>query len=106
MEGFLHWRIEPWLRRLITRGLAILPAVLVIGFMGEGRVTGLLILSQVILSFQLPFAIVPLVKFTSDRSKMGGLTNRPWVTGIAWVTAGAVIALNLLLIVLIFKGAA
>lgn len=104
MEGFLHWRIAPWQRRLITRSMAILPAVLVIGFMGEGRVTSLLILSQVILSFQLPFAIVPLVKFTGDRAKMGNFANRRWVSVIAWGTAAAVIGLNALLLVLIFRG--
>ena len=104
MEGFLHWRLQPWLRRLITRSLAIIPAAIVIGFMGEGHVTSLLILSQVILSFQLPFAIIPLVQFTSDRTKMGEFTNKRWVTVLAWITAGAVIALNLLLLVLIFRG--
>jgi manganese transport protein len=105
MEGFLHWHIAPWLRRLITRSMAILPAALVIGLMGEGRVTSLLILSQVILSFQLPFAIIPLVQFTSDRSKMGPFTNRAWVSFAAWATAAAVVALNVLLLVLIFRGA-
>ncbi len=103
MEGFLHLRLRPWLRRLITRGLAIIPAVIVIGVMGDGAVTRLLILSQVILSFQLPFAIIPLVKFTSDRSKMGEFTNRRWVTALAWVTGAGVIALNGLLLFLIFR---
>jgi manganese transport protein len=103
MEGFLHLRIKPWLRRLITRGLAIIPAVIVIGIMGDGAVTRLLILSQVVLSFQLPFAIIPLVQFTSDRSKMGEFTNRPWVTALAWVTGAAVIALNGLLLYLILR---
>ncbi|MGA7783793.1 MAG: Nramp family divalent metal transporter [Candidatus Acidiferrales bacterium] len=103
MEGFLHLRLKPWLRRLITRGLAIIPAVIVIGIMGDGGVMRLLILSQVILSFQLPFAIIPLVQFTSDRSKMGEFTNRRWVTALAWVTAAGVIALNGLLLYLIFR---
>jgi manganese transport protein len=103
MEGFLHLSIKPWLRRLITRGLAIIPAIIVIGIMGDGGVMRLLILSQVILSFQLPFAIIPLVQFTSDRSKMGEFTNRRWVTVLAWVTAAAVIALNGLLLYLIFR---
>src|SRR6476660_6908927 len=71
MEGFLNLRLRPWLRRLVTRSIAIIPAVVVIGFYGEGKVTSLLILSQVILSFQLPFAVIPLVQFTSDRMKMG-----------------------------------
>jgi manganese transport protein len=103
MEGFLHWRLTPWLRRLITRSLAIIPAALVIGIMGENHVTGLLILSQVILSFQLPFAIVPLVQFTGDRAKMGVFANRRWVSVAAWIIAAAVITLNLLLLVLILR---
>ena len=106
MEGFLHWRLTPWLRRLITRSLAIIPAALVIGIAGEGKVTSLLILSQVILSFQLPFAIVPLVQFTSDRGKMGEFANGRAVTALAWAVAAAVIALNVLLLVLIFRGQA
>jgi manganese transport protein len=72
MEGFLDIRLKPWVRRLITRAIAIIPAVVVIGVAGEGKVTSLLILSQVILSFQLPFAVIPLIHFTSDRYKMGG----------------------------------
>ena len=103
MEGFLHWRISPWLRRLITRSLAIIPAVIVIAVMGEKQVTSLLILSQVVLSFQLPFAIVPLVQFTSDRAKMGEFVNRRWVSVLAWVTAAIVILLNFLLLVLILR---
>jgi len=71
MEGFLQIRLKPWLRRLITRGIAILPAILVIGLAGESKVGMLLVLSQVILSFQLPFAVIPLVQFTSDRRRMG-----------------------------------
>jgi len=102
MEGFIHLRLKPWLRRLITRSLAIVPAAIVVGVAGEGAVMRLLILSQVILSFQLPFAIIPLVQFTADRKKMGRFVNRRWVTALAWLTAAAVIALNLLLLVLIF----
>src|SRR5947207_7762104 len=75
MEGFLNLRLKPWLRRLITRAIAIIPAALVIGFAGENKVTSLLILSQVILSFQLPFAVIPLIRFTGDRSKMGEFAN-------------------------------
>ena len=104
MEGFLHLRLQPWLRRLLTRSLAIVPAALVIGIAGERKVTGLLILSQVILSFQLPFAIVPLVQFTSDRRQMGEFANSRWVAAAAWMVAAAVIALNGLLLVLIFRG--
>ena len=103
MEGFIHIRLKPWLRRFITRSLAIVPAAIVIGVMGEGAVTTLLILSQVILSFQLPFAIIPLVQFTGDRAKMGEFANRRWVTVLAWIVAAAVIALNALLLVLILR---
>lgn len=94
MEGFLDIRLRPWLRRLITRSLAIVPAALVIGIAGESHVTGLLILSQVILSFQLPFAVVPLVLFTGDPAKMGEFANRRWVSLIAWVMAAVIIVLN------------
>jgi len=103
MEGFIHLRLRPWLRRLITRLLAIVPAAIVIGIMGEGQLTNLLILSQVILSFQLPFAVVPLVLFTSDRGKMGEFVNRPWVIVLAWVVTAVIIVLNALLLVLIFR---
>src|SRR4030095_2752375 len=75
MEGFLNLRLRPWLRRLITRALAIIPAVVRHGIYGEGKVTSLLILSQVILSFQLPFAVIPLVQFTSNKAKMGAFVN-------------------------------
>src|SRR3984957_12108498 len=101
MEGFVHLRVKPWQRRLITRSLAIIPAVIVIAIMGEGGVMRLLVFSQVVLSFQLPFAIVPLVQFTADRSKMGVFVNRRWITALAWVVAAAVIALNMLLLFLI-----
>jgi manganese transport protein len=103
MEGFLHWRVQPWLRRLITRSMAIVPAAIVIGFMGEGRVTWLLILSQVVLSFQLPFAVVPLIQFTGDRAKMGEFTNGPFTAAFAWVMAAAIIFLNGALLWLTFK---
>jgi len=104
MEGFLHWRLKPWLRRLITRSMAIIPAAIVIGFMGEGRVTSLLILSQVILSFQLPFAVVPLIQFTGDRSKMGEFTNGPVTAVFGWFMAAAIIVLNAALLWLTFGG--
>src|SRR5437867_7011023 len=71
MEGFMHWRIQPWLRRMITRSLAILPAVLIIGIRGDSSVNDLLTLSQVVLALQLPFAMFPLLHFTSSRTKMG-----------------------------------
>jgi len=104
MEGFLRLRLKPWMRRLVTRSLAIVPAALVIGFAGEHAATGLLILSQVVLSFQLPFAVVPLVQFTSERAKMGEFTNRRWVAALAWVMAVAIILLNGLLLFLVFRG--
>lgn len=104
MEGFLHWRLKPWLRRLITRSMAMIPAAIVIGFMGEGRVTSLLILSQVILSFQLPFAVVPLIQFTGDRRKMGEFTNGAATAIFGWFLAAAIILLNAALLWLIFGG--
>ena len=104
MEGFLDLRLRPWLRRLITRSLAIIPAALVIGLMGEGHVTSLLILSQVILSFQLPFAVVPLIQFTGDRSKMGEFTNSTFTSIFGWIMAVAIIVLNAALLWLTFGG--
>src|SRR5881275_2328350 len=71
MEGFMHWRIKPWVRRLITRTLAILPAVFIIGLRGDSSVTDLLTLSQVVLALQLPLAMFPLLQFTSSRNRMG-----------------------------------
>ena len=79
MEGFLNFRMRPWLRRLITRALAIIPAALTIYFAGDKATFGLLMLSQVILSMQLPFAIIPLIHFTSDRARMGAFANAAWV---------------------------
>jgi manganese transport protein len=104
MEGFLHWKVSPWLRRLITRSMAIIPAALVIGIMGESHTTSLLILSQVVLSFQLPFAVVPLIQFTSDRSKMGEFTNGTFTTIFGWFLAAAIIVLNAALLWLTFGG--
>jgi manganese transport protein len=95
MEGFLRIRLRPWLRRLITRLIAIVPAVIVTAIYGEHGTASLLVLSQVILSLQLPFAVVPLVAFTSSRHKMGEFVNPSWITGLAWITAGIIISLNL-----------
>jgi manganese transport protein len=103
MEGFLEIRLKPWLRRLITRSIAIIPAAFVIGFAGEGKVTALIILSQVVLSFQLPFAIIPLIQFTGDRAKMGEFTNSRATSVIAWVVAAAVLFFNAELLWLIFR---
>ena len=94
MEGFLRLRLAPWARRLITRGLAIVPCVFVTAIYGESGTARLLIGSQVVLSMQLPFAIVPLVQFTSDRTKMGELVSPRWLKSVAWVIAGLVIVLN------------
>jgi manganese transport protein len=94
MEGFLRIRIRPWLRRLISRGLAIIPAALFIMVRGEGAVDELLVLSQVVLSLQLSFAVVPLILFTSDKKKMGEFANRPWVVALAALTAAIIVGLN------------
>jgi manganese transport protein len=95
MEGFMHWRISPWVRRLITRALAILPAVLIIGIRGESSVNDLLTLSQVVLALQLPFAMFPLLQFTSSRNRMGAWRNG-WVLMIAgWGSALLITALDI-----------
>jgi manganese transport protein len=103
MEGFLDIRLKPWLRRLITRSIAIIPAALVIGIAGENKVTSLLILSQVILSFQLPFAVIPLIQFTSSRAKMGEFVNSRLTIVIAWIVAAAILFFNGELLWLIFR---
>jgi len=99
MEGFLDIRLPPWARRLMTRAIAIVPAAVVTIWYGEKGTAQLLILSQVILSLQLPFAIVPLVMFTADRRKMGELVAPRWLTALAALTALTVIALNIKLLV-------
>ena len=98
MEGFINLRIRPWLRRLITRLIAIIPAVIVISIYGDRGSGPLIILSQVILSLQLPFAVFPLVAFTSDRGKMGEFVNPLWVTILAWTVALVIAALNIYLL--------
>jgi manganese transport protein len=98
MEGFLHIRLPGWLRRLVTRGIAIVPAIVVTLLYGEGATAKLLILSQVILSFQLPFAVVPLVMFTASRTKMGVLVAPRWLSLLAGVVALIIIALNIKLL--------
>ena len=94
MEGFVKIRLRPYLRRLITRSVALIPAVVVVSITGNEGTYKLLILSQVILSLQLPFAIVPLVHFTSDKLKMGSFVNKWWVKILAWITSGIIIILN------------
>jgi manganese transport protein len=98
MEGFLNFRIKPWLRRLITRLIAIVPAVIVIGVFGEGKTTELLIASQVCLSMQLGFAVWPLMRFTGEKAKMGEFANHVWIRILGWTTAGIIIVLNVKLL--------
>ena len=95
MEGFLNFRMRAWLRRMITRMLAIIPAAITIYYFGEKGTYKLLILSQVILSMQLPFAVIPLIHFTNDRKRMGEFANRAWVRALAWPVASIIVGLNL-----------
>jgi manganese transport protein len=104
MEGFLDLRLRPWVRRLLTRLVAIVPAALVAGFYGQRGVGQLLILSQVILSLQLGFAVVPLVMFTSERAKMGRFVNNRALKLVAWFIAGVIIILNAYLLVKVLAG--
>lgn len=97
MEGFLDIRMRPWLRRLITRAVAVLPAVLTILWAGDSAVYQLLILSQVVLSLQLPFAVIPLIRFTSDSKRMGVFASPSWVKALAWTAASIILVLNGLL---------
>src|SRR5882762_9325293 len=106
MEGFLHLRLPPVLRRLITRLIAIIPAVIVTALLGENGTAQLLILSQVILSMQLSFAVIPLVMFTSDKAKMGEFVNPRWVKIIGWVLGIVIAALNAFLLWQTFTGSA
>src|SRR6266571_1767663 len=98
MEGFLNIRITPWLRRLITLLIAIVPALLVIGFFGESKTTELLVASQVVLSMQLGFAVWPLMRFTSEKAKMGEFANGLWIKILGWTVAGIIIVLNVKLL--------
>lgn len=99
MEGFLHFKLRPAIRRIITRLLAIVPASIVIWSYGETSSLQLLILSQVILSMQLSFAVIPLIHFTSDRKIMGDFANKLWVKVLAWISAAIILSLNIKLIV-------
>ncbi len=99
MEGYLNLRIQPWLRRLITRLIAIIPAFLVIYFLGEGATGELLILSQVILSLQLGFAVIPLIHLTSNKKQMGVFANKLWLKILAWLIAGIIVVLNAKLVI-------
>jgi manganese transport protein len=104
MEGFLHLRLQPWLRRLFTRAIAIVPALLTIVWFGEGSTTSLLILSQVILSLQLSFAVIPLIMFTSDRKLMGEFVNPRWLKVLAYGVATIIVGLNGWLVVQTISG--
>lgn len=99
MEGYLNLRIRPWLRRILTRLIAIAPAVFTIVYFGEAELGKLLILSQVILSLQLGFAIIPLIHFVSDKTKMGEFVIKPWVKILAWVAAAIIVGLNVKLVI-------
>jgi manganese transport protein len=103
MEGFVHIRIAPWLRRLITRVIAIIPAIIVIAIAGEGATTRLLLVSQVVLSMQLSFAVVPLVQFTGKASIMGEFVNAAWVRLLGWFMAAVIAGLNLWLLIVQFR---
>jgi manganese transport protein len=98
MEGFLNFKMRPWVRRVFTRSVALIPAVIVIAISGNKGTYHLLILSQVILSLQLPFAVIPLVHFTSDKDKMGNFVNKLWLKLFAWGVAGVITFLNIWLV--------
>ncbi|MCA9234249.1 MAG: Nramp family divalent metal transporter [Planctomycetales bacterium] len=95
MEGFMQWKIAPWIRRLITRLLAILPAIVIVGLRGEGSVNDLLVLSQVVLALQLPFAMFPLLHFTSSRRRMGAWKNGWFLMIVGWSSALLITAMDL-----------
>lgn len=99
MEGHLNLRIQPWLRRLITRLLAIIPAFFTILYFGDDALSGLLILSQVVLSLQLGFAVIPLIHFTSDKKEMKGFAIKLWVKILAWISAALIVVLNIKLVI-------
>ncbi|KIA88450.1 Nramp family divalent metal transporter [Kaistella jeonii] len=99
MEGFLNIRLKPWLRRLITRLIAVIPALIVTIIYGEKGTTDLLVLSQVILSMQLSFAVIPLVMFTGSKLKMGEFVNKLWMKILVWIIAGIILILNLYLLI-------
>ena len=106
MEGFVNIRLRPWLRRFITRLMALVPALAVIGFFGESKTTQLLVASQVVLSMQLGFAIWPLMRFTGEKSKMGEFVNPFWIKLLGWTTTAIIIVLNVKLLFDTFMPAA
>ena len=95
MEGFMHWKLSPWIRRLITRGLAILPAIVIIGIRGDSSVNDLLTLSQVVLALQLPFAMFPLLHFTSSRKRLGQWRSGWFLLTTGWASAILITAMDL-----------
>ena len=99
MEGYVNIRLRPWLRRIVTRAVAIVPAVLTIVLFGDRATGELLVLSQVVLSLQLSFAVIPLIHMVSDRKLMGAFAIRPWVQLLAWTTAGIIVVLNAKLVI-------
>ena len=99
MEGYLNLRIQPWLRRLITRSLAVIPAVAVIAYYGENSTGAMLVLSQVVLSLQLPFAIIPLIHAVADKRRMGKFAIKPWIQILAWLVAIIILSLNIKLVI-------
>jgi len=104
MEGFLHLRLPTWARRLVTRGIAIVPVVVITALYGSEGTAKLLVFSQVLLSMQLPFAVIPLVRFVTDREKMGRFVVAPWLASLAWVIAAIIVVLNVKLLVDTFAG--
>lgn len=107
LEGFTNWRLAPWARRLVSRGIAIVPAIIAAAVYGEAGTGKLLVFSQVVLSAQLSFAVIPLVQFTSDRRKMGPFVNGPWVKVLGWTVACVIAGLNVYLVgVALFGGPA
>jgi manganese transport protein len=103
MEGFIHLKLSPWLRRMITRTLAIIPTIIVVAITGERGTEKLLLLSQVILSLQLSFAVVPLVIFTGSRKKMGEFVNGRWLQGLSWLVAALIAGLNAWFLVMMLR---
>ncbi|MDP3928190.1 MAG: Nramp family divalent metal transporter, partial [Bacteroidota bacterium] len=98
MEGYLNLRISPWVRRLVTRLIAVAPAVFTIAYFGEGKIGELLIFSQVVLSLQLGFAVIPLIHFTSSKKMMGNFVNKKWIIILAWLSAILIVGLNVKLV--------
>jgi manganese transport protein len=103
MEGYLQLRLPAWMRRLLTRSLAIVPAFFATSLYGESGIAKLLIFSQVVLSLQLPFAVIPLIRYTSDKTKMGRFASPPWVVRLAWLTALVILALNVMMVVSLLR---